>query len=195
MDSAFGFCWVFDLFAVCFGVGLLRVLCCFGVLDSYCDFWGFCGLVFGFVFGWLVWFCCFGLVLGLGRKRFGWMHLLCFVGLMCLLFYIAVVGFWGLLFWMFSDLVVCGFIGLIVLIVAGELVDVVKFWVILVVYVNFFWLDFALWFVAVLDLFILLLLGCGVGGLNCGFLFYDFVCLFLLVCGWFGLQRWFGCID
>lgn len=77
---------------------------------------------------------------------------------------------------MFSGLVVCGFIDLIGLIVAGGLVGVVKFWVGLLVYVNFFWFDFALWFVAVLDLFILLILGWGVDGLNCGFLFYDFVC-------------------
>lgn len=86
-------------------------------------------------------------------------------------FYIAVVRFWGLLFWMFSDLMVCGFIDLIGLIVAGELVDVVKFWIGLLVYVNFFWFDFALWFVVVLDLFILLILSWGVGGLNCGFCF------------------------
>lgn len=45
---------------------------------------------------------------------------------------------------MFSGLVVYDFIDLIGLIVAGELVGVVKFWVGLLVYVNFFWLDFAL---------------------------------------------------
>lgn len=45
---------------------------------------------------------------------------------------------------MISDLMACGFVDLIGLIVAGELVAVVKFWVGVLVYVNFFWLGFAL---------------------------------------------------